>query len=100
MFPIERTGVNDVVDMAVRLGMRQLLTQQVPRTGGRNYAEVIKARTTDLMQASMKLGEAMYKASQGGEDGGGGQGGGDAPKDDVIDADFQEVDEGDKKKRA
>jgi molecular chaperone DnaK len=63
-------------------------------------AEVIKARTTDLMQASMKLGEAMYKASQGGEDGGDGQGGGDAPKDDVIDADFQEVDEGDKKKRA
>src|SRR5215213_1092393 len=26
--------------------------------------EVIKARTTDLMQASMKLGEAMYQASQ------------------------------------
>src|ERR1044071_4553564 len=29
--------------------------------------EVIKSRTTDLMQASMKLGEAMYKASQEGE---------------------------------
>ena len=27
-------------------------------------AEVIKARTTDLMQASMKLGEAMYAGSQ------------------------------------
>jgi molecular chaperone DnaK len=63
-------------------------------------AEVIKARTTDLMQASMKLGEAMYQASQGGEGGGDGQSGGEAPKDDVIDADFQEVDEGDKKKRA
>ena len=49
---IERTGVNDVVDMAVRLGMRQLLTQQVPRTGGRNYAEVIKAQ----QQASFTLG--------------------------------------------
>src|SRR5688500_16372834 len=60
-------------------------------------AEVIKARTTDLMQASMKLGEAMYAAQQGGE--GGPDAGGDAPKDDVIDADFQEVDEGDKKKR-
>ncbi len=64
-------------------------------------AEVIKARTTDLMQASMKLGEAMYKAQAGGgDDAGGDVGSSDAPKDDVIDADFQEVDEGDKKKRA
>ena len=61
--------------------------------------EVIKARTTDLMQASMKLGQAMYEAAQAGETGG--EGGPDQPKkDDVIDADFQEVDEADKKKRA
>jgi len=66
-------------------------------------AEVIKARTTDLMQASMKLGEAMYAAQA---NAGAGEGGeqasaeGEANKDDVIDADFQEVDEGDKKKRA
>jgi molecular chaperone DnaK len=70
-------------------------------------AETIKARTTDLMQASMKLGEAMYAASQAANEGGGGEGGqggaggaGEAKKDDVIDADFQEVDEQDKKKRA
>jgi molecular chaperone DnaK len=68
-------------------------------------AEAIRARTTDLMQASMKLGEAMYAASQaatgGGSDGEGGAGGTGGPKkDDVIDADFQEVDEQDKKKRA
>jgi len=66
-------------------------------------AEVIKARTTDLMQASMKLGEAMYAAAQAGGEGGGddqASGGDNASKDDVIDADFQEVDEGDKKKRA
>jgi molecular chaperone DnaK len=60
--------------------------------------EVIKARTTDLMQASMKLGEAMYQASQAASEAG--ATGGEAKKDDVIDADFQEVDEGDKKKRA
>ncbi|KLK94773.1 molecular chaperone DnaK [Microvirga vignae] len=64
-------------------------------------AEVIKARTTDLMQASMKLGEAMYaaqaNAGEGGEQASSGE---EAKKDDVIDADFQEVDEGDKKKRA
>ncbi|MBI3113714.1 MAG: molecular chaperone DnaK [Rhodospirillales bacterium] len=63
-------------------------------------AEVIKAKTEALMQASMKLGEAMYKAQEaaGGEAGAegaqaGGAGGGD---DKVVDADFEEVD-GDKK---
>ncbi|MBB4040441.1 molecular chaperone DnaK [Microvirga flocculans] len=62
-------------------------------------AEVIKARTTDLMQASMKLGEAMY-AAQAGAGEAGPEAGEEPKKDDVIDADFQEVDEGDKKKRA
>ncbi|MEZ0169473.1 molecular chaperone DnaK [Microvirga sp. TS319] len=65
-------------------------------------AEVIKARTTDLMQASMKLGEAMYQAQANTGEASAEQpeGGENAQKDDVIDADFQEVDEGDKKKRA
>ncbi|KAB1073616.1 molecular chaperone DnaK [Methylobacterium planeticum] len=62
--------------------------------------ETIKARTTDLMQASMKLGEAMYAASQGGEAGPEAAAAGAEKKDDVIDADFQEVDEKDQKKRA
>ncbi|NNM73439.1 molecular chaperone DnaK [Enterovirga aerilata] len=63
--------------------------------------EAIRARTNDVMQASMKLGEAMYKASQAeaaasaaNEPGTGGP-----KKDDVVDADFQDVEE-DKKKRA
>jgi len=64
--------------------------------------EAIKARTNDLMQAQMKLGEAMYKASQAaGATGAAGEGaapGGQA-KDDVIDAEFREVDD-DKKKSA
>ena len=66
--------------------------------------ETIKARTTDLMQASMKLGEAMYAAGQG-EHGGEHADGhhedhdGDHGKDDVIDADFREVGDDDKKKR-
>ena len=72
--------------------------------------EAIKARTNDLVQASMKLGEAIYASSQGGGgQGGGGDGGPDAgagpggsgpKKDDVIDADFKEVGEEDKKRRA
>jgi molecular chaperone DnaK len=59
--------------------------------------EAIKARTNDLMQAQMKLGEAMYKAQEanpGASAPGDGQ-----PKDDVIDAEFREVDD-DKKKSA
>jgi molecular chaperone DnaK len=57
------------------------------------------------MQASMKLGEAMYQAAQAATAGGeqdqdSGDGTGGAKKDDVIDADFQEVDDQDKKKRA
>jgi molecular chaperone DnaK len=40
----------------------------------------------------------MYQAAQAAE--GAPEGGDEPKKDDVIDADFQEVDEGDKKKRA
>ncbi|KQQ07174.1 Fe-S protein assembly chaperone HscA [Methylobacterium sp. Leaf122] len=64
-------------------------------------AEGIKAKTNDLMQASMKLGEAMYAASQAeGAPGADGAASTDEKKDDVIDADFQEVDENERKKRA
>ena len=61
--------------------------------------EGIKAKTNDLMQASMKLGEAMYKAQSAEAGGGGGEtaGAGAAKEDDVIDADFKEVHD-DKKK--
>ena len=62
-------------------------------------AEAISAKTQTLIQASMKLGEAMYAAQQGGTD--------DQPEtagadDDVVDAEFEEVgdDDDDKKKTA
>jgi molecular chaperone DnaK len=61
-------------------------------------AEAIKAKTNDLVQASMKLGEAMYKASA--EPSGEPGAGHDAAKDDVIDADFKEVGPDDRKKSA
>jgi molecular chaperone DnaK len=83
----DRQGIQTAID-----ALRQALeTEDV---------ETIKSRTTDLMQASMKLGEAMYQAAQAEGEGGGPSGDPEAKKDDVIDADFQEVDEGDKKKRA
>ncbi len=59
---------------------------------------VIKEKTDSLMQASLKLGEAMYKAQQG--DAAGAQAGADtgasageqpAGDDKVVDADFEEV---------
>ncbi len=56
-------------------------------------AETIKAKTNELAQASMKLGEAMYKAQQAEASGAGAS---EAPKDDVIDAEFKDV--GDDKK--
>jgi molecular chaperone DnaK len=69
-------------------------------------AEAIKEKTTTLAQASMKLGEAMYAASQmntGGDAPGGDAGPGDdasaKSNEDVVDADFEEVDD-DKKKSA
>lgn len=62
-------------------------------------AEAIKTRTNEVMQSSMKLGEAMYAASQtegaAAEDGHAEE----AKKDDVIDADFKDVSD-DKKKSA
>jgi molecular chaperone DnaK len=63
-------------------------------------AEAIKSATNDLMQASMKLGEAMYNAAQADPAAGNpaNEAGAAGPKDDVVDAEFQEVDE--KKKRA
>ena len=61
-------------------------------------AEDIKAKTNTLAQASMKLGEAMYKAQQaeGAAADAAADGAGNKPDDNVVDADFEEVD--DKKK--
>jgi molecular chaperone DnaK len=56
-------------------------------------AEAIKTKTNTLAQASMKLGEAMYKQQAEGE------AAAKAAKDDVVDAEFTEVDD-DKKKSA
>ncbi len=55
--------------------------------------EAIKARANELAQASMKLGEAMYKSQQADASSAGAA---ETPKDDVIDAEFKDV--GDDKK--
>ena len=66
---------------------------------GDDLAE-IQAKTEALTQSSMKLGEAMYKAQQseaGGPDMGGDQGNAGPADDGVVDADFEEVKDDDKK---
>ena len=75
---------------------------------------LIKTKTEELQQASMKLGEALYKAQQeeaeaaGAADDAGAADGADADNvsgkseggADVVDADFEEVDEKDRNKSA
>ena len=51
-------------------------------------AEAIATKTQTLIQASMKLGEAMYKAQSGEDDAGAGK-----ADDGVVDAEFEEVDD-------
>ncbi|HLH93834.1 MAG TPA: Hsp70 family protein, partial [Xanthobacteraceae bacterium] len=62
-------------------------------------SEAITAKTNALAQASMKLGEAMYKQ---GQEAAGGAPGGDsgAKKEDVVDAEFTEVDDDKKNKKS
>ncbi|HKB23171.1 MAG TPA: molecular chaperone DnaK [Methyloceanibacter sp.] len=64
--------------------------------------DTIKAKTDALAQASMKLGEAMYQASQGQAAGGGGgpQAASGGSDDKVVDVDFEEVKDDDSKKSA
>lgn len=61
-------------------------------------AEDIKAKTQTLAEVSMKLGQAMYEATQASE-GGEEPTASDKSDDDVVDADFEEIDD-DKKKSA
>jgi molecular chaperone DnaK len=57
--------------------------------------EDIKAKTNALAQASMKLGEAMYKAQQAGNAAAdaAADGAGNKPDENVVDSDFEEVDD-------
>ena len=60
-------------------------------------AEAVKEKTNALSQAAMKLGEAMYKAQQGQAESDAQRDAGQAGDDDVVDADFEEVKDDDKK---
>jgi molecular chaperone DnaK len=88
----------DKVDASQKLAIEAAIAALKESIKG-DDAEDMKTKTNTLAQASMKLGEAMYKASQA-EAGGAAPEGGEAPSsngtgadDNVVDADFEEVDD-------
>ncbi|MEF2550274.1 molecular chaperone DnaK [Aurantimonas sp. A2-1-M11] len=64
-------------------------------------AETIKAKSDRLAEVSMKLGQAMYEAAQAEQpEGEAGADASDTAKDDVVDADFEEVNEDEDRKKS
>ncbi|MCZ3380342.1 molecular chaperone DnaK [Rhizobium sp. AG207R] len=61
-------------------------------------AEDIKAKTQTLMEVSMKLGQAIYEAQQ--AEAGSGDASAAGGKDDVVDADYEEIKDEDDRKRS
>jgi molecular chaperone DnaK len=96
------TEAGDKVSESDREAVQQGI-QALKETLGSDDVEQIKAKTEALGQAAMKLGEAMYKAQQEAGAAGAGPEGGAGPShggpgagaggDNVVDADFEEVDE-------
>jgi molecular chaperone DnaK len=91
----------DKVQAADRTAIENALSDLKESLKGEDATD-IQAKAQTLAQASMKLGEAMYAAQKPDDQSGGGDAGGSAEggekKEDVVDAEFTEVD--DKKKSA
>ena len=81
-------------DRALALGLKSAIEAAITALKSALEGEdvaAIKARTDELAQASMKLGEAMYKAQAGGGEAGG-ESASETPGDEgVVDAEFEEV---------
>ncbi|AZO49761.1 MAG: molecular chaperone DnaK [Mesorhizobium sp.] len=88
----------DKVSEADRTAIADAIAALKAATEGDDAAE-IEAKTQALAEASMKLGQAMYEASQ--KEAAEADAKADAAKDsDVVDADFEEIDEDDDKKKS
>ena len=94
------TDFGDKVPEGDRSAVESALSELKEALQGEDQ-ERIKSSVDAVAQASMKLGEAMYQASQSAEGAaGGGEAGGQpegGAKDDVVDVDFEEVKDDDKK---
>ena len=97
----------DKVSESDRQGIEQAIADLKTAMEGEDVAAITQ-RLEELQQASMKLGEAVYKAQQaeggdagpGGDADGGDAGGDSTAQDDVVDADFEEVDDQNQNKTA
>jgi len=91
----------DKVDAETKSSIETALADLKSATSSEDSA-AIQAKSQTLLQASMKLGEAMYKASQEPPPGAAGDGGTSGPSsgEDVVDADFEEIPEDERKKSA
>ncbi len=91
----------DKVDADTKASIEAALADLKAASAGED-ASAIQAKSQALLQASMKLGEAMYKASQEQPADAAGDGGasGSAGGEDVVDADFEEISEDERKKSA
>ncbi|MBZ9979788.1 MULTISPECIES: molecular chaperone DnaK [unclassified Mesorhizobium] len=88
----------DKVSEADRTAISDAIAALKTATEGDDAAE-IEAKSQALAEASMKLGQAMYEASQ--KEAAEADAKADAAKDsDVVDADFEEIDEDDDKKKS
>ena len=94
------TEFGDKVAAADKSAIEQAISELKTALEGDSKDEV-EQKTNALGQVAMKLGEAMYRQSQGGEQTppGGAAGGGSAGSSDegVVDADFEEVKDDDRK---
>ncbi len=95
--------LGDKVDSATK-GKVEEATSALKKAMEGEDAETIKRRSEELTQVSHKLAEAMYQQASasdqqaaGADAGSAGQAGGAAPEEDVVDADFEEVKEDEKK---
>jgi molecular chaperone DnaK len=88
----------DKVSEADRTAIADAIAALKTAAEGDDVAE-IEAKTQSLAEVSMKLGQAMYEASQ--KEAAEADAKADAAKDsDVVDADFEEIDEDDDKKKS
>ncbi len=90
----------DKVGEAERNAISDAIASLKESSAGEDVEE-IKAKTQALMDASMKLGQAMYEAqSAQAEADAATDAAKDSSKDDVVDADFEEIDDEDDKKKS
>ncbi|ESZ46105.1 molecular chaperone DnaK [Mesorhizobium sp. L2C054A000] len=88
----------DKVSETERTAISEAITALKAAAEGDDAAD-IEAKSQTLADASMKLGQAMYEASQ--KEAAEADAKADAAKDsDVVDADFEEIDENDEKKKS